>query len=199
MCDLVAVMARLLPLLALGLTSCQQTAPVEEVRRAKVPTTQRLVVSVKDQMMVTFDREVPKKIYPVSTSKFGTGDKPRSFKTPLGWLEVVDVIGQGLPAGARLKARVPTGEIVPLESPGRDPIVTRVVRLRGMERRNARTFERLIYIHGTPEESKLKTPVSFGCVRMGSADIIALCQWLKPGARVDIVAGKLPAPEALPD
>lgn len=199
MSDLVVITMRLLPMLLLGLASCQQTAPIEEVRRAKVPSTQRLVVSVKDQLMVTFDREVPNKIYPVSTSRFGTGDKPRSYKTPLGRLEVVEIIGRGLPAGARLKACEPTGEIVPLDTPGRDPIVTRVVRLRGTERRNARTFERLIYIHGTPEEAKLKTPASFGCVRMASADIIALCQWLKAGARVDVVTGKLPAPEALPD
>jgi hypothetical protein len=134
---------------------------------------QRLVVSVAEQMMVAFDRDQPKRMYPVSTSRFGTGDKPRSYKTPLGQLQVVEVIGQGLPPGAKLKARLPTGEIVPVDAPGRDPIVTRVLRLQGMERRNAWTLARAIYIHGTPEESKLKTPASYGCVRMASADIIS--------------------------
>jgi len=189
-----------LPLLVACLASCGHRGPqVVQVRRALIPTNQRLVVSVAEQMMVTFDRDQPKRLYRVSTSRFGTGDKPGTYKTPLGQLQIVDVIGQGLPAGAKLKARVPTGEIVPMNAPGRDPIVTRVLRLQGMERRNARTFERLIYIHGTPEESKLKTPASYGCVRMGSADIIALSRWVKAGARVDIVPGKLPAPNALPN
>lgn len=189
-----------LPWLAACLVACgHKTPPVVEIRRAQIPTHQRLVVSVAEQMMVTFDHDQPKRMYRVSTSRFGTGDKPGTYKTPLGQLQIVDIIGQGLPAGAKLKARVPTGEVVPMDAPGRDPIVTRVLRLQGMERRNARTFERLIYIHGTPEESKLKTPTSYGCVRMGSADIIALSRWVKPGARVDIVPGKLPAPNSLPN
>jgi hypothetical protein len=33
---------------------------------------------------------------------------------------------------------------------------------------------------------------------MASADIIELCQWIKPGARVDIVTGRVPAPNQLP-
>ncbi len=187
-----------LPLLAL--VSCRhvEKPKIEDVRKAVAPMGQRLVVSVAEQMMVTFDRDQPKRMYSVSTSKFGTGDKPRSYKTPLGQLQVVEIVGQGLPAGAKLKARQPTGEIVPVDAPGRDPIVTRILRLQGMERRNAWTMARAIYIHGTPEESKLKTPASYGCVRMSSADIISLCRWVKVGARVDIVPGKLPAPNTLP-
>lgn len=187
-------------LLAWGLTACgsARTPKIEEVRKAVAPVRQRLVVSVEDQMMVTFERDQPRRMFPVSTSRFGTGDKPRTFKTPLGRLEIVEIIGQGLPPGAKMKARMPTGEIVPMDAPGRDPIVTRVLRLRGMEKRNAQTMKRLIYIHGTPEESKLKTPASWGCVRMGSENIITLCKWVKVGARVDIVPGKLPSPDQLP-
>ena len=40
-----------------------------------------------------------------------------------------------------------------MNAPGRDPIVTRILWLRGLERRNANAFSRMIYIHGTPEES----------------------------------------------
>ncbi len=118
--------------------------------------------------------------------------------TPLGRLEIVEIAGQGLPAGAKLKSCEATGEIVPVNAPGRDPIVTRVLRLRGMERRNEHALERAIYIHGTPEESRLMTPASYGCIRMASADIIELCKWVKVGARVDVMSGKLPAPEQLP-
>jgi L,D-transpeptidase YbiS len=30
------------------------------------------------------------------------------------------------------------------------------------------TLRRFIYIHGTPDEAKLGTPVSHGCIRMSS-------------------------------
>ncbi|WP_395736940.1 L,D-transpeptidase family protein [Prosthecobacter sp.] len=186
--------------LAVDLTACGHgsktaaTAP----QPAAAPVTQRLVVSVAQQLMVTFDGGQPRRQYHVSTSRFGTGDKRGTHKTPLGRLEIAEIAGQGLPAGAKLKSRLPTGEIVPVNAPGRDPIVTRVLRLRGMERRNQNALERAIYIHGTPEESKLLTASSYGCIRMASADIIELCRWVKVGARVDILPGKLPAPEKLP-
>lgn len=162
------------------------------------PQQQRIVVSVEEQHMVTFEDTTPRKKYPVSTSRFGLGDKLHSCCTPLGRLEVVDIIGQGLPKGALLRGRQPTGEILRPNTPGHDAIVTRIIRLRGREPRNARAMQRCIYIHGTTAEKCLRTPVSWGCVRMASRDIIRLCQWVKPGARVDILAGKLPPPEMLP-
>ncbi len=158
----------------------------------------RLVVSVAEQMMVTLEDDKPRRLYRVSTSRFGTGDKRGTYFTPLGRMEIVEIVGQGLPVGAKLKARQETGEIVPVDAPGRDPIVTRVLVLQGLERRNENALERAIYIHGTPEESKLKTPASYGCIRMASSDIIALSHWVKVGTRVDVVAGKLPAPNQLP-
>ena len=107
-------------------------------------------------------------IYPVSTSKFGLGDWPGSYRTPLGELEVTQKIGDGL---ARSTA----------DSPGRDPIVTRIIWLRGCEPQNANAFVRDIYIHETPEERNIGLPVSYGCVRMRSSDIVNL---------FDIVGGK---------
>ena len=186
--------------LVFGLVACghaRRPAAVVAPQSAG-PAPQRLVVSVAEQMLVTLEGNKPRRLFPVSTSRFGTGDKRGTYLTPLGRLEVVEIIGKGLPVGARLKARQHTGEIVPVNAPGRDAIVTRVLRLRGLERRNARALERAIYIHGTPEETKLQTRASYGCIRMGSADIIALCDWVKAGARVDVVAGKLPAPDQLP-
>ncbi|OYW30810.1 MAG: hypothetical protein B7Z47_03010 [Chthoniobacter sp. 12-60-6] len=185
--------------LMLGLVACShgKKLPAAAAPQPAGPV-QRLVVSVTEQQMVTFEDNRPRRLYQVSTSRFGTGGQRGTYFTPLGHLEVVEIIGQGLPVGAKLKAGQHTGEIVPVNALGRDPIVTRVIRLRGLERRNLWTQERMIYIHGTPEESKLKTPASYGCIRMASADIIRLCQWIKIGTRVDIVAGKVPAPNLLP-
>lgn len=162
------------------------------------PPAQRIVVSVEQQVMVTFENNTPKKRYPVSTSRFGLGDKLRSNQTPLGRLEVIDIIGEGLPKGSLLRGRAPTGQILRANTPGCDAIVTRILRLRGKEPQNAHAFKRCIYIHGTTNEKCLKTAASWGCVRMGSKDIIRLCHWVIPGARVDILPGKLPPPELLP-
>jgi hypothetical protein len=177
-------------LAVLGLASCcncQRSPGVGEN-----PPPQRLLVSVPDQKMLTYEAGKAKRRYTISTSRFGVGDKRHSNRTPLGRLQVVDVIGKGLPKGMRLSSREPTGEIVRKNSHGYDPIVTRIVRLRGMESCNASTYKRCIYIHGTPIEKELGKPVSWGCVRMRSSDIVRLCKWVKPGAEVMIVQEPLP-------
>ncbi|MDB6006856.1 MAG: ErfK/YbiS/YcfS/YnhG family protein [Prosthecobacter sp.] len=164
----------------------------------KPPPEQRIVISVEEQRLATYENNVKKKRYPVSTSRFGLGDKLHSNLTPPGRLEVVDIIGEGLPKGALLRGRQPTGEVVRANTPGYDAIVTRILRLRGKEPCNARALQRCIYIHGTTAEKCLRSAVSWGCIRMASRDIIRLCHWVKPGTRVDIVPGRLPAPGMLP-
>jgi lipoprotein-anchoring transpeptidase ErfK/SrfK len=52
----------------------------------------------------------------------------------------------------------------------------------------------MIYIHGTPQESLLGTPASYGCVRMRSRDIVELFDTLGEGARVWIETRPLPEP-----
>ena len=147
----------------------------------------RLLVSVADQRMAVYREAQLLATFPISTSKFGLSDAPGSNGTPLGRLEIAQKIGTGQPAGMKFKNRVPTGEIVPVNAPGRDPIVTRILWLRGREPWNANTHGRYIYIHGTPEESKLGTPASYGCVRMASRDIVWLYDQVGKGCRVDIV------------
>lgn len=129
--------------------------------------------------------------YPVSTSKFGLGDAPGSSRTPLGNLEVAEKIGGSAPSGAVFKDRHRTGEIVPPDAPGRDPIVTRILWLRGRDPQNARAYARTIYIHGTPEERNIGLPVSYGCVRMRSRDVIRLYDVVGEGAEVTIMNAPL--------
>ena len=76
-------------------------------------------------------------------------------------------------------------------SPGRDPIVTRILWLRGRESQNANAFARDIYIHGTPEERLIGTPASYGCVRMRSTDVVQLYNIVGVGAAVTIVDAPL--------
>lgn len=128
--------------------------------------------------------------YPVSTSKFGLGDKFGSNATPLGTMKIKKKIGDGAPLGAVFKSRRFTGEVLPPNAPGRDPIVTRILWLEGTESQNRHAYERFIYIHGTPEEIKIGTPASYGCIRMKSRDVAELYEIVGVGARVKVT----PAP-----
>jgi len=150
-----------------------------------------VVISVKDQKLALLDREKLVATYPVSTSKYGLGDWRGSFRTPLGELEIAQKVGDRMPPGTVFKDRRRTGEIVGPNAPGRDPIVTRILWLRGREPQNANAFGRDIYIHGTPEERNLGLPVSYGCVRMSSNDVIKLYEMVGLGAQVTIVDAPL--------
>ncbi|NNC90049.1 MAG: L,D-transpeptidase [Akkermansiaceae bacterium] len=150
-----------------------------------------MLISVRDQKLLLVRSGEPVKSYSISTSKFGLGDRPGSKRTPLGRMEVARKIGQGAPAGAVFKSRRPTGEVLRPNAPGRDPIVTRIMWLRGTEGQNRNAYRRYIYIHGTPEERKIGRPASYGCIRMRSRDIIDLYNRIGVGAEVKIIRGSL--------
>ncbi len=161
------------------------------------PDTQHhIVISTRDQKLAVLDRGTLLATYAISTSKFGLGDSSRSSRTPLGQLEVAKKIGDNAPLGAVFKDRVRTGEIVVPNSPGRDPIVTRILWLRGREAQNANAFGRYIYIHGTPEERLIGMPASYGCIRMRSVDVVQLYYIVGVGAAVTIV--ETPLVSAIP-
>lgn len=155
-------------------------------------TRHQMIISAADQKMVLLCDGRPTRAYPVSTSKFGLGDTRGSNATPLGKMRVRKKIGDDMPAGTVFKSRVPTGEILPVDAPGRDPIVTRILWLEGLEPRNRNTFSRHIYIHGTPEERNIGLPVSYGCVRMRSSDVIELFDIVGEKAQVFITPKPLP-------
>src|SRR5436309_14192860 len=121
-------------LLAVFLASC-----------AAPDTQHQIVVSTREQKLALIDRGNVLAIYPVSTSKFGLGDWRGSRFTPLGKLEIAQKVGGNAPPGAVFKDRLRTGEIVAPDSPGRDPIVTRILWLRGLEAQNANAFTRDMY------------------------------------------------------
>jgi lipoprotein-anchoring transpeptidase ErfK/SrfK len=159
----------------------------------------QIVVSVPDQELALIARGKTVARYPVSTSKFGIGDGVGSYRTPLGTLYVSGKVGDGLPAGAVIKSRIPTGEVLAPNAPGRDPIVSRVLWLRGKEEQNRNARERCIYIHGTAEERRIGRRASYGCIRMKSKDVIALYSTVHIGTPVVIsnkpLADFLPAEE----
>jgi len=167
-------------LLAFVLASC-----------AAPDTQHHIVISTREQKLAVLDRGTLLATYPVSTSKFGLGDYLGSSCTPQGELEIARKLGDNAPLGAVFKDRIRTGEIVTPNAPGRDPIVTRILWLRGREAQNANAFGRYIYIHGTPEERLIGLPASYGCIRMRSTDIVQLYNIVGVGAAVTIVDAPL--------
>jgi hypothetical protein len=155
-------------------------------------STVTLVVSVAEQKLALLKDGGLVKKFPVSTSKFGLGDGLGSYKTPMGRLRICEKIGDDLTAGTVLKARHVTGEVLPANAPGRDPIVTRILWLDGLEPQNVNARGRGIYIHGTVEESKIGEPVSYGCIRMRSRDVVEVFDEVMLDTQVTIIPDKFP-------
>jgi lipoprotein-anchoring transpeptidase ErfK/SrfK len=153
----------------------------------------RIVVSIPEQRLALLDNGALIATYPISTSKFAVGDAPGSRGTPLGELEIAKKIGGGATSGTVFKDRRPTGEVLVPDAPGRDPIVSRILWLRGLEAQNANAYGRYIYIHGTAEERNIGKRASYGCIRMRSRDVIQLFDIVGYGARVTILDAPLSA------
>lgn len=180
-----AVLILFLVALACGLNACTNMGGAVADSRNQV------IISVRDQRLTVVKADHTRETFAISTSKFGLGDRPRSYATPLGKMEIAGKIGAGAPEGSVFRGRVRTGEIVPENAPGRDPIVTRILRLRGLESQNSLAASRGIYIHGTPEESKIGEAVSYGCIRMRSSDVVRLFDLVGVGSPVVILDSPL--------
>ena len=125
--------------------------------------------------------------FPVSTSKFGLGFEEGSFKTPTGKFRIARKIGGRATPWTIFRARKNTGY---LAKPGgqEDLVLTRILTLDGLERHNANSLARYIYIHGTNQEDLIGTPASHGCVRLRNADMICLHRMVSAGTPVRVVA-----------
>jgi len=131
----------------------------------------------------------------IATARNGVGENRGSERTPRGRHYIRAKIGTGLPAGAVLVSRRPTGEIysAPLRTlyPNRDWILTRILWLSGLEPGKNRlgdvdTMRRYVYIHGCPDEDPMGTPSSRGCIKMRNDEIIKLFDLVPAGTPVFI-------------
>ena len=144
-----------------------------------------VAITLRDQKLSVLRDGKVVKDYKISSSKFGIGSSIGSHRTPLGIHAVTKKVGEGQPTGMVFKGCRPTGEVVETDS-GRDPIVTRVIQLAGLEPFNSNTHKRRIYIHGTPEERYIGRPASYGCIRMRSKDVLELYPYVYRGMPVAI-------------
>jgi UDP-N-acetylmuramate--alanine ligase len=150
-----------------------------------------LVVSVETQALLVCSNDGILQRYDASTSRFGLGNRENSLKTPLGIHRIKEKFGSDAPAGRVFRDREDTGEDWDHGQTGDNLILTRILRLEGLEKGinkggSVDTFERYIYIHGTGREDLIGTPLSHGCVCLRNLDIIRLFDTVKEGTLVYI-------------
>jgi hypothetical protein len=151
-------------------------------------------ISVAKQQLTLFDEQGGLLAeYPVSTSRFGTGNQNGSNQTPLGLHRIKDKLGGAMPINEVFIGRIPHGSLEECIERGvdlpDDVIMTRIMWLEGMEPgRNqggyVDTFQRYIYIHGTNHEDEIGKPASIGCIRMRNADVMDLYRQVEIGSEV---------------
>jgi lipoprotein-anchoring transpeptidase ErfK/SrfK len=153
-----------------------------------------IVISVEEQKLRLIQNDYKIAEYSISTSKFGIGNKTGSNMTPSGHHIVKEKIGDHVPANSIYKAGEFTKEIATINNKKavvEDLVTTRIVKLEGMENGINRgsgidSYKREIWIHGTPAEDKIGSPVSHGCIRMKNDDIILLFNSIEVGTPVNI-------------
>ena len=156
----------------------------------------RIVVSISHQTLTVFNPQGERVVqYSISTATKGAGCLKNSACTPLGKHIIRAKIGEGAPLGAVFVGRRQTGEICTPELmqafPNRDWILTRILWLSGTEIGLNRlgdvdTMQRYIYIHGTPDSSKMGVAASHGCVRMRNHELVELFDMVQVGVEVEI-------------
>lgn len=144
----------------------------------------RLEVSIGTQQIRLLDGFRVVRDWPCSTSKFGIGFTEGSNKTPLGRFVVKEKHGDAAECGTIFKSRQPVGLWTPEMDTKTDFVLTRILWLHGLESRNANTFQRYIYIHGTNDEQGIGRPGSHGCVRMRNREVIELFDLVPVGTPV---------------
>ena len=142
-----------------------------------------LLVSLEEQCMYLIAGEKVLREFRISGAALGAGNRSGSNQTPTGLHRVKERHGDQVPIGGILKSRVFTGQIAdiftePLDVE-EDHVTTRVLWLEGMEPGHNKggqvdSYNRYIYIHGTPEEGLIGKPASHGCIRMFNTEVAEL-------------------------
>ena len=146
----------------------------------------RLEVSMDDQTLKVIEGDQCIREFKVSTAVKGMGFVKDSYRTPTGRFRICEKIGEGEVSGTIFKKRLPAG----LWSAGgdmeNDLVLTRILRLEGLDVENSNTLDRNIYIHGTNREDRIGEPASQGCIRLGNSEMIELFDQVSEGVELEI-------------
>lgn len=181
--------------------SSADPAPADLLREAHArlgavldpPPERWLLVDVAAQRLVLVGGGEAEGWWPVSTALAGLDNRQDSGGTPPGVHRIDRRIGDGAAPGTVFASREPTGETWrPGDERPDDLILTRILTLVGCEPGlntgpGVDSRERYIYLHGTNHEDRLGDPVSHGCVRLASADVIDVHDRVREGDPVVIL------------
>jgi len=154
----------------------------------------KILISIADQKLILLQDKIKIAEYPISTSKFGIGNKSGSKMTPLGYHIIKEKVGDNSPLNSVFRDGSFTEEIAVIntERPYEENLITtRVIKLVGLEKGvnkgdDVDSYNRGIWIHGTVAECSIGSPASHGCIRMKNEDIIQLYNSVDIGVPVDI-------------
>ncbi len=132
-----------------------------------------IYVSITEQLLRLYDDDEILREYIISSSKNGVGSEEGSLCTPDGRFEISEKIGDGAELGTIFKSRKPVG-IWDGKPCSDDMVLTRILRLNGLDSKNANSMSRYIYIHGTNQEDLLGQRMSCGCIRLSNRDVVEL-------------------------
>lgn len=158
-------------------------------------TPRHINISLREQRLSLYEGDKTLKQYSVSTAKNGPGELMDSECTPRGAHTIAEKIGADSAVNTVFVGRRPTGELYQPSlrelHPARDWILTRILWLQGEEPGtnkggNVDTYDRYIYIHGSPDDVDMGCPGSHGCIRMRNNDVIELFDMVEAGDRVMI-------------
>ncbi|MDR2729009.1 MAG: L,D-transpeptidase, partial [Chitinispirillales bacterium] len=132
-----------------------------------------------EQKLYFYEKSKPSCAFNISTSQYGVGNRENSYMTPTGLHRIDEKIGGGALPWTIFRSRENTGVIWQSGMDEENQILTRILRLRGLEEGvNAGigidSYDRYIYIHGTNHEEKIGSPMSHGCICMKNDDIIKM-------------------------
>ncbi len=147
---------------------------------------QHLEVSIDDQTLKVMEGDQCVREFNISTAAKGMGFVKDTYRTPTGRFRIYEKIGEGEALGTIFKMRLPAGEWSAGDEMDKDLILTRVIRLEGLDLENANTLERNIYIHGTNRVERIGQPASMGCIRMGNDEMIELFNRVNVGTEIKI-------------
>ena len=184
-------------ILLLNITTSAQNNIIEKAKQyMSEDFNELLFVSIAKQKLYHIKNEKIITSFIISSSKYGTGNKNGSNKTPLGLHKIKEKYGDKTPINGRMVGRIFYGNIATIYNDTTksktDDVTSRILWLDGLEKGKNKgegidSYKRYIYIHGTSEEGRLGTPASHGCIRMKNKDVIDLYRMVEVGTLVLIL------------
>lgn len=147
------------------------------------PSGKVIIIDTSTQLLQLYQSGQCLQSWDISSASRGVGNTMNSLQTPLGAHRIAKKIGAQCPPQTIFKGRQDTGQqariITEACSSDEDLVTSRILWLKGIEaglnlHGEVDTYNRYIYIHGTPEEGLIGQVASHGCIRMRNNDIITL-------------------------